>query len=75
MIFSEIKYNSFKEDVKQLSSKYALGDQFANWIDSCNNTFSFEANNQTMNSLELTNEIVLLLNNEKYNQDSSEYFL
>jgi hypothetical protein len=67
MIFSEIKYNSFKEDVKQLSSKYALGDQFANWIDSCNNTFSFEANNQTMNSLELTNEIVLLLNNEKYN--------
>ena len=64
-----ILFNSFKEDVKQLSSKYAFGDQFNNWID---NTFRFETNHfnvkkQTLNSLELTNEIVLLLNFEKYN--------
>jgi hypothetical protein len=65
-------FNSFKEEVKQLSKKYAFEDQINNWIDNCNNTFRFETNqlkvkNQTLNSLELTNEIVWLLNNEKYN--------
>jgi hypothetical protein len=61
-------FNSFKEEVKQLSQKYIFADQINNWI----NTFSFETNhlnvkNQTLNSIELTNEIVWLLNNEKYN--------
>jgi hypothetical protein len=62
-----ILFNSFKEEVKQLSTKYAFGAQINNWIDNCNNNYSFETKNQTLNSLELTNEIVLLLNDEKYN--------
>ena len=61
-------FNSFKEEVKQLSQKYAFGNQFNNWIDN----YSFETNpynfnKPSLNSLELTNEIVLLLNFEKYN--------
>ena len=60
-------FNSFKEEVKQLSAKYEFGAQINNWINTCNNTFSFETKNQTLISIELTNEIVLLLNDEKYN--------
>jgi hypothetical protein len=63
-----ILFNSFKEEVKQLSQKYAFGDQYNHWIDN----YSFETNpynfnKPSLNSIELTNEIVLLLNNEKYN--------
>ena len=66
MILSETKYNSFKEEVKMLSQKYdAVGIQFVNWIDNC----GFETNPnryKTFESVELTNEIILLLD-EKYN--------
>ena len=67
MILSEMKYNSFKEEVKMLAQKYdTVGNQFINWMDNC----GFETNpnkHKTFDSVELTNEIVLLLNDEKYN--------
>ena len=62
MILSETKYNSFKEEVKMLSQKYdTVGIQFINWMDNC----GFETNpnrHKTFKSVELTNEIVFLLN-------------
>lgn len=67
-----ILFNSFKKEVKQVSQKYIFADQFNNWIDN----YSFETNpsnfnKPSLNSIELTNEIVLLLNNETYNDFKS----
>ena len=65
MIFNEIKFNSFKEEVSELAGNYDFGSQFISWINNC----GFQTNpnkNPTRKSIELTNEIVLLLNDEKY---------
>jgi len=66
MIVNEITYNSLKEEVKQLSQKYACKNKFISWIDNC----GFETKpliNPKLLSLTLTKEIKLLIEtNEKY---------
>jgi hypothetical protein len=67
MILNKITYNSFKEEVKALAEKHEYGSQFISWVDHC----GFETNplkNSTLKSIELTNEIVMLLNDEKYSE-------
>lgn len=68
MIVNKTTYNSFFKEVKMLSQKYGtVGIQFINWMDNC----GFETNPnkiQTFKSVELTNEIVLLLSDDKYSE-------
>ena len=68
MIVNKITYNFFKEEVKMLAQKYyAIKSQFINWMDNC----GFETkhlNKLSLMSVELTNEILLLLNGENYSE-------
>ena len=67
MILNQTIFSFFKEEVKTLSQKYAFKNDFIKQIDNCD----FETNlNKTnpIKSIELTNEIVLLLNDNKYSE-------
>lgn len=66
-MFNKTQYNSLKEEVKVRAKKHEYGSQFINWIDNCG--FETTPNKKpTWKSVELTNEIVLLLNDEKYSE-------
>ena len=67
MIINERIYNSLQQEIKQMAKKYAFGQQLNSWVDN----FGFELHNKlpSLISIELTNEIQLLIdNNEKYNK-------
>jgi hypothetical protein len=67
MIVKQTIFSFLKEEVKILSQKYALKTEFIDWIDNC----GFEINlnkTKSIKSFELTNEIVLLLNDNKYSE-------
>jgi hypothetical protein len=66
MIVNKTIFSFLKEEVKTLSQKYAFKPEFIDWIDNC----GFENNLnkiKSIKSIELTNEIVLLLN-DKYSE-------
>jgi len=66
MIVNKTIFSFLKEEVKTLSQKYAFKPEFIDWIDN----FGFENNlnkTKSIKSIELTNEIVLLLN-DKYSE-------
>ena len=65
MFVKQTIYSFLKEEVNTLSQKYAFKNEFISFIDNCD----FETNlnkTKSIKSIELTNEIVLLLNDEKY---------
>ena len=67
MIVKQTIYSFLKEEVKTLSQKYAFKAEFISWIDNCD----FEINlnkTKSIKSIELTNEIILLLNDDKYSE-------
>ena len=67
MFVKQTIYSFLKEEVKTLSQKYAFKAEFISWIDNCD----FEINlnkTKSIKSIELTNEIILLLNDDKYSE-------
>ena len=67
MFVNQTIFSFLKEEVKTLFQKYAFKNEFISWIDNCD----FEINlnkTKSIKSIELTNEIILLLNDDKYSE-------
>ena len=60
-----IGYNELKENVKGIAKNYSFKKQFITYMDNCG--FETNNNNNNITSIELTNEIRILINNNNNN--------